>query len=198
MLQAHVKITGTDALLLNNPQTVDRFNPYAQRMSRINKKGTRRTDDDYMEMRDIEIEAKIYWDDALGIYVPTTWLTAAIAANSFSTIKLSKAGVRGSVFAVEKKAKLTYQGMGNVKTPVDIIKNGDFHKKLTLVQAKARVIKMAPIFHNWSFETMLEFDDKTIDPSSLTHVVKHAARYGGFGDFRPTFGRATAEVSTDV
>jgi hypothetical protein len=57
---------------------------------------------------------------------------------------------------------------------------------------------MAPIFHNWSFETMLEFDDKTIDPSSLTHVVKHAARYGGFGDFRPTFGRATAEVSTDV
>ena len=25
-------------------------------------------------------------------------------------------------------------------------------------------------------------------------IVQHAAQYGGFGDFRPRFGRATAEV----
>jgi hypothetical protein len=34
-----------------------------------------------------------------------------------------------------------------------------------------------------------------IDPGSLTAIAKHAAKYNGFGDFRPTFGRAVAEVT---
>ena len=41
----------------------------------------------------------------------------------------------------------------------------------------------------------MEFDDKIIDPDSLTRIVEHTARYVGFGDFRPKFGRATAEVA---
>jgi hypothetical protein len=58
-----------------------------------------------------------------------------------------------------------------------------------------RVVKAFPIFHAWSFSTGVEFDDKIIDPDSLTRIVEHTARYVGFGDFRPKFGRATAEVA---
>ena len=198
MLTVSVEIIGVNPLLQNNPQTVDRFNKYTQQMARINKKGQRRTDDDYLELRDIEVRAKIYWDDALGIYVPTTWLTSAIAANSFSTIKVSKANIRGSVFAVEPKAKLIYRDMDKVKTPEDIVGNPVFRQMMTLKQGQVRVVKAVPIFHNWSFSAGLEFDDKTLDPDSLKHVIEHSARYGGFGDFRPTFGRATAEVRFDV
>ena len=35
---------------------------------------------------------------------------------------------------------------------------------------------------------------KIIDPDSLTRIVEHTSKYGGFGDFRPKFGRAIAEV----
>ena len=52
----------------------------------------------------------------------------------------------------------------------------------------------SPTTHEWRFATTVEFDDKIIDPDSLTRIVEHAAKYGGFGDFRPTFGRATAQV----
>ena len=45
-----------------------------------------------------------------------------------------------------------------------------------------------------SFEIDLEFDDKVYDFDVLKNIVTNAAAYGGFGDFRPTFGRAKAEV----
>ena len=197
MLSATAQVTGISPLLQNNPQTVDRFNKYSQEMARINRKGTRRTDDDYMELRDIEVRAKIYWDDELGIYIPSTWVTAAIAGASFATIKISKANIRGSVFATATKAKLHYSGMELVEGPEDIVRNARFRQLMTLKQGQVRVVKAVPVFSNWSFAVGLEFDDKTIDPASLEQVIKHAARYGGFGDFRPTFGRAKAEVSFD-
>jgi hypothetical protein len=85
--------------------------------------------------------------------------------------------------------------MDRVKTPEDIVKNDEFRHMMTLKQGQVRVVKAVPIFHDWSFVVGLEFDDKMIDPGSLEAIIHHAAKFGGFGDFRPTFGRATAEVT---
>ena len=80
---AKVTITGVGTLLQNNPQTVDRFNPYAKRMSAITAKKTRRTDDDYREYQDIEVRAKLFFSDdpKIGVFIPARWLTASIAAS---------------------------------------------------------------------------------------------------------------------
>ena len=195
ILSAHVKIIGINYLLQNNPQTVDRFNKYAKKMAAINAKKTRRTDDDYIELRKIEVESKMYFDESLGIYVPSTWLAEAIAVNAYRVAKISKADIRGALFTVQDKCKLTYDKMNLVKTPHDIIGNSAFHHIATLKQGLPRVVKAFPIFKNWSFECGLVFDDKIIDPDSLKRIIDHAATYGGFGDFRPTFGRAKAEVT---
>jgi len=187
--------TGINPLLQNNPQTVDRFNPYSKAMKRINDKKTRRTDDDYMELKNIEVRAKIYWDDETGIYVPSNWVAAAIAATSFKRAKISKADVRAGVFTTEDKLKLNYRDSKKVKTPEDIVKNPDFRLDMTLKQGQVRIVKSVPIFHEWSFTCGLEFDDSVIDTDSMKNIITHVARYGGFGDFRPTFGRATVEIS---
>ena len=197
MLSANVKITGISPLLQNNPQTVDRFNQYTKRMAQINAKKTRRTDDDYREMQDIEIRSKIYFDDEIGIYVPATWVSSAIESTAFKVAKISKADIRGALFTTDDKIKLNYRDSKKVKAPEDIVKNGDFRIPLTLKQGQVRIVKAFPIFHEWSFETSLEFDDKIIDPDSLTRIIQHVARYGGFGDFRPKFGRSNAEVIHD-
>jgi hypothetical protein len=195
MQQAKVKVTGINPLLQNNPQTVDRFNPYTKRMAQINAKKTRRTDDDYRELQDIEVRSKIYFDDKLGIYVPGSWVSAALAAASFKVAKISKAEVRGSVFMTEDRIRLNYENSNLVKEPDDIVKNPQFRIAMTLKQGQVRVVKAVPIFHKWGFETVIEFDDKTIDPDSIARIIEHSAKYGGFGDFRPTFGRAVAEVN---
>lgn len=195
--QMHVAIQAINPLLQNNPQTVDRFNPYTKQMAKINAKKTRRTDEDYRDLQNLEVRAKIFWDDDIGIYVPSSWLMAAIAATSFKKAKVSKADVRGSVFATEDKIPLKYRDQDKVKTPDDIVGNPDFRINLTLKQGQVRVVKAAPIFHQWSFKTAIEFDDNLIDADSLSDIIKHAAMYGGFGDFRPTFGRAQAEITHD-
>lgn len=192
---AMIAIRGVTPLLLNNPQTVDRFNRFAKRMAAINAKKTRRTDDDYLELRDLEMEAKVYFDESLGVYVPSSWLAEAVATAAFKVAKISRADIRGAMFTTEDKLKLSYRDSDKVKTIADIVKNESFRQMLTLPQGQVRVVKAFPIFHKWSFETTLEFDDKIIDPDSLTRIVEHTSKYGGFGDFRPKFGRATAEVA---
>ena len=104
--------------------------------------------------------------------------------------------MRGGLFATEDKVKLSFRGMSKVKTIKDVVKNQDFRHRMLLKQGQVRVPKDAPIFHDWSFETSVEFDDKVIDFGTLKQIVQHAAKYGGFGDFRPTFGRALAEVQS--
>jgi hypothetical protein len=195
MQTAKIDIKGIGTLLLNNPQTVDRFNKYARRMAAINAKKTRRTDDDYLELRQLEIESKLYFDDAMGVYVPGSWMMEALAVNGFRVAKLSRDTIRGSLFVAEPKLQLTYANMNKVKTPQDIVMNSDFHWIVGLPQGQVRVMKAFPKFQDWLFSATVEFDDKMIDPGSLTAIAKHAAKYNGFGDFRPTFGRAVAEVT---
>jgi hypothetical protein len=191
---AKVTINGINPLLMNNPQTVDVFNPLARAMKSINAKKTRRTDDDYRELRRLEIRAKSYFDDEVGLYIPATWLGAAIAKHSFSVCKVSKGSIRGAVFTTESKIPLQCRHRELVRSLDDIVGNETFHHVMTIPQGQVRVTKAFPIFHDWSFETVLEFDDKIIDPHSLEAVIEYASKYGGFGDFRPTFGRAFAEV----
>ncbi len=194
MRTASITIRGVSPLLQNNPQTVDRFNKFAKRMSQINAKKTRRTDDDYLELRDIEMESKVYFDAEIGVYAPSSWLAEAVATAAFKVAKISRADIRGAMFTTVDKMALSFKNSDKVKAVTDIVGNPVFRQMLTLPQGQVRVVKAFPIFHGWTFATDIEFDDKIIDPDSLTRIVEHTAKYGGFGDFRPKFGRATAEV----
>ena len=192
--QARIIVSGISPLLQNNPQTVDPFNHFAKSKKAITNKRTAKTDDDLIELGNLETESKIYFDDEIGVYVPATWITEAIICTGFSVAKIGRAKMRGGLFATEPKIKLKYRGMNKVKTITDVVMNTEFRHRMLLKQGQVRVPKDAPIFHDWSFETAVEFDDTVVDMGSLRRIVERSAKYGGFGDFRPTFGRANAEV----
>lgn len=50
---------------------------------------------------------------------------------------------------------------------------------MTLKQGQVRIVKSVPIFHDWSFECGLEYDDTVIDSDSMHNIINHLARYGG-------------------
>ena len=192
---AIVKITGTDPLLQNNPQTVDPFNKYAKMKKAITNKKSAKTEDDLLELGNVEVESKLFFSDDIGVYVPATWITEAIVTTGYGVAKIGKQKLRAGVFATTSKIELDYKGKETVKEISDIVLNSNFRHRMLLPQGQVRVPKDAPIFHDWSFETVIEFDDSVVDANNLSRIIKHAAKYGGFGDFRPTFGRATAEVT---
>lgn len=193
MKSIHVKFNGISPLLQNNSQTVDVFNKYAKLKKPLTSKRSK-TDEDIQALRDIEVESKLYLDDEIGVYVPSRWVMAAIAKNSHAIAKIAKAKVRGAVFAVGDKCKLTYDGMELVKEKIDIVKNDKFITTLILPQQQVRLAKSFPIFHKWSFEAQLEYDDTILDEAELISILTYSAKYGGFGDFRPTYGRCLLEV----
>ena len=192
MKSIKVRFMGVDSLLQNNPQMSDPLNKYSKEVKQISSK-RKKTDDDIMMMRKIELRAKIYHDEQLGIYVPATWVTASIQGVSWSKAKIKKADIRAAVFATQPKLKLTYLDMDKVKSPIDIVDNEVFHNVMSLKQGQVRVVKATPIFKNWSFEVELDFDDTIINESELKGLIEYGAQFGGFGDFRPTYGRAMVE-----
>lgn len=186
-----VQIKGIEPLLINNPQGVDPFNKYTREKSEFMSK-RKKTDEDILKIREIEIEEKLYFDEKIGVWIPATWITAAIAAQSWAKAKIKKADIRSCVFVNESKIKLNYAGMDKVKTKTDIVKNEMFHTVLNLKQGQVRVCKAAPIFNDWSVEFEILFDDTIINASAIKNLIEIAAKFGGFGDFRPTYGRALA------
>lgn len=186
------KLHGVDSLLVNNPQTSDPLNKYAKEMKVISGK-RKKTDEDIIAMREIELRAKIYWDDELKIYIPATWITAAIAGMSWSKAKIKKADIRSAVFPTTPKIKLNYENQSSVEQPIDIVKNEKFHNVMSLKQGQVRVVKAAPIFNNWSAEVEVDYDNSILNEQELKDLITHASSYGGYGDFRPTYGRATVE-----
>ena len=191
------KMTGVEPILLNNPQTVDPFNEYAKAKKVLTKKRSR-TEEDNLELRRLEVLSKLYFDDDIGVYVPTTWITAAIASNSWAKAKIKKAEIRSCVFCLERKLKLYYNGMNKVKTMDDISNNPMFVKTLLLKQGQVKLPKCTPMFEGWSFSGEIEFDSNLIDRKTLVSLLDYAASYGGFGDFRPTYGRAVFEEVSEV
>jgi|GEM_PF-6766231 hypothetical protein len=192
---ANIQITGVSPLIIKNPQTVDRFNKFSRRMSEINAKKTRRTDEDYLELADLEVQSALYWDDELGVYIPARWIMAAICKVSNKVAKIPKADIRASVFPIQDKTSLKYKNSAQVKSPDDIVGNDFFRHKMILPQGQVRIAKTMPIFHEWEFSFDLEFDASLMDKQDLTRIIEFAAIRGGFGDFRPTFGRGTAVIT---
>jgi hypothetical protein len=181
-------IEGTEPLLMCNPQTVDPFNHYKIASARITKKRAK-TEEDLLELRRIDVESKLYFDPDIGVYVPATWLTSALAGAAWKQKKISKAEMRSAIFPEESRIKLHFSGMKKVKGPSDISGNPEFNKLLLLKQGQVKVPKAAPIFHDWKFSTSLTFDKAVVDKETLVDLLTYIAFYGGFGDFRPTYGR---------
>lgn len=190
----NVTFRGIDQLLLNNPQTTDPLNRFTKEMKKITAK-RKKQDDDILEMRRIEMRSKLYWDDEAGVYVPSSWVMAMICGNSWTRAKIKKADIRAAVFATEWKLKLDYDGRRSVKTPADIVDNEKYQCIKSLKQGQVRVVKATPAFSGWSFDCSIEFDDTIISEDELIGLIDYGAKFGGFGDFRPTYGRAIAEVN---
>lgn len=193
--QARITVTGIGPLLQNNPQTVDPFNRYSKMKKPLTSKKAK-TEEDLIELGNLDTESKLFFDPQIGVYVPTKWLTEQIVTSAFGIIKVGKDKMRGGIFATEDKTKLTYEGMNKVKAISDVVYDPQFRHRMILPQQNIRIAKDFPIFNNWSFSTVLEFDDTVVDLTGLTSIVKRSAMYVGFGDFRPTFGRAKAEVES--
>jgi len=186
MLQLKLKMTGKSALLLSCDRMADPTDELTIKHKELTLKRTK-TMQDHIDIAKSQWRGLLYWDDELGVYMPTQNIRAALIRGG----TLNKLGMdlkRGTL-------------MPDGKTPID------YGKKLTIAQlweqnyidrrsvvvSRARVMAFRPKFINWSITFDLMYDEYTLDENKIMQSFKNAGDYVGIGGYRPekggSFGR---------
>lgn len=192
-MNVNLKVTGTRPLLMHNVQLASPMNTYAKKLAQLNraKPSSKRTDDDRLEIAHVEWQGGLYFDDAVGPYVPASWVFKTILEGA----RLGRRGqlIEGGLSVVEMVHPLLYQG------PRDMARlwgDGDsnFVDFRTVRVGQAKVDRCRPIFKDWAFEAEIMIDPSVLDLAVLQDVVAISGRLKGIGDYRQQYGRFEAVV----
>jgi hypothetical protein len=180
---------GMSDLLVNNPQTADRLNPWSQLIAELTGK-KKRTDDEERQLQRLKWEASLYHDPKLGPYLPgiAAWKALVEAA------RLNRNGkqVERGLSPVTDKMPIEYdgprdvEGMWNARRFVDTRDAVPAGKRVIAVRAKFPVA--------WSVRLEAMFDPDQVNERDLKSFAELAGRIVGIGTYRQRFGRFTASV----
>lgn len=191
-MKARLTATGTRPLLMHNVRLASPLDPYAKDLKRLNgKPSSKRTDEDRMEIARAEWEGGLYFDPAIGPYVPASWVFKSLVEGA----RLTKAGkkIERGVMVQEMVHPLIYRGQRDLD---GLWGNGssEFVDIRTARVGQAKVDRCRPIFREWAFEAELFVDPSAIDLDELREVARNAGALIGIGDYRMLFGRYEASV----
>ena len=183
-----LKITGRNPMLMHSERGVNVLDPDVKRKKAITGK-RKKTDDDLADIARLEWEISLYWDEAIGPFIPGQNVEACIVEGA----KLEKRGkdIARGCSVIEDRIKLEYKG------PRDKEKMwaaGKFSDIRSVGQQNVRIMRCRPIFHEWAASFTIAYDKEIFDPADLIRIIEKAGKYAGLGDFRRRFGRFDVEV----
>lgn len=187
------KLTSDAPLLMHNGEYLANPTSKASKdLKRLTSKKDR-TDADYEEMAKIEWYASLYVDIKTGkICLPSEVIEAAVIQGAKKTKRGKTA--QSTVFVPENPI-LHFDGED---LSIDELWKRNLNRWTTMarVQGRGRIPRTRPRFDSWWCEITLKFDDKLLNPLELTEVVNTTGEIIGLCDWRPKFGRFTAEKIT--
>lgn len=180
------KLSSVSPLLMHNGRLADPMNEFSRRMKEVSGKRAK-TDADFIEMARIEWYGGMYLMDGGKPCIPGEVIESALI-NAARKTRKGKQAMGGII--CPGNYPLVFDG------PQDLDERwADDNCRLTCgvrIQ-KNRIMRTRPIFHEWSLEFDLLFDDQQLNEKDVIGIVMVAGE-NGLCDWRPKFGRFTAEV----
>src|SRR5690349_8391990 len=152
-----ISVVGVTPLILHNGRTANPLDPYTKKLKALTSK-RQKTDEDLEEMLLLQWEAGLYWNEKLGVYMPSENLSAAF----YKAAKKYKLGVKTSGVSFVDPIGYSIQ----TKNSKDMTKlKADQANKFvkTVVIQRNKAISCRPIFEEWAISFELEFDPQIID-----------------------------------
>jgi hypothetical protein len=179
------KLTSAAPLLMHCGQTADPLNKWSKALKQISSKRIK-TDSDYEEMARIEFLAALYMDEN-GPILPANMIDALIV----NAAKKSREGqvAKSGCFCLNV-SRLDYKGP---RTAADLWADESFRFSAIVRVGTARVSRTRPIFREWSADVRLHIEPTLINVARVDEWLTVAGSQIGLGDWRPQFGRFTAE-----
>jgi len=184
------RLTSTAPLLLHNGQTADPLNKWSRAMKLISGK-RKKVDADYEELARLEFMAALYMDKD-GPILPPNMIDAAIINGA----KKAREGqiAKSAVFCLSP-ARIEYDGP---RTADELWADESFRFVAIVRVQQARIPRTRPIFNNWSASVRLHVEPSLVNIARVDEWLFVAGTQIGLGDWRPQYGRFTAERLTQV
>lgn len=181
------RIVGIAPLLMHNGQTADPLNKFAKAMREITLKRGKKTEADIIELSRIEFFAGLYMGTD-GPIIPALMVEANLidGARKSRMGKLAQAGV-----IVERHARLDYDGP---RTADELFEDERFKYKVSVVVDRKKIMRIRPIFREWSAEVEISYLDDVLNERDLLTALRNAGSLAGIGDWRPRYGRYALEA----
>jgi hypothetical protein len=182
-----VRLTGTRPLLMSSAAGVMPRGEIGDRLRELNAK-KKLTDADREERARLKYFVALYHDQ-MGVYVPghNVWACGKAGAKMHKLGEKWKQGV----MVLEDRLPLIYEGP---KTPEALYADSRFvDVRVAVLNGKARIEAVRPIFPKWSLEATFTVDDEFINMTDVKRALTLAGPALGLGTYRERFGRFTTE-----
>lgn len=183
-----LRLEGSSPLLMHNAQLADPLNPFTQRLAEMTKKRAK-TLDDHAEIAQREWDGSLYYDPDAGPFIPGANINRSLL-DAARMRKLGKSIERGLLITTDVNA-LEYDG----PRALEALRADVNHRHMASVKVgMSRTMRCRPVFRTWSVECSGWLDEEMLNPSDFRIVTEQAGRYIGLGDWRPRFGRFSANL----
>ena len=180
------RLTGVSPLVCHNGRLANPLDPMAKALKAVSgKRG--KTDADFEEMARIEFLGSLYVGED-GPCIPGEMLEAMLTAAA----KKNKRGPQAKAGLLsDGMHRLNYEGP---RTPDLLWADEGFRLVAGVRVGQARIMRTRPIFRDWSSEIFVDFLPGQLNRGEVAEMVRIAGEVVGLGDWRPRFGRFTAET----
>lgn len=188
------RISGTNCLIMHNARLANPLDLITKEIKKITSK-RKKTDEDAEQLFWLEFQGGLYYDEAVGPYIPGRNMHASIN----EAAKLSRLGtaVDRSLDVVEDKIKLDYHGPRTPKELFDTT-GSKYVDVRPMVVKGARVMRCRPSFPPpWHACFSVIFDPEILNTADVIGFVQKMGTMTGLLDGRPREGRFETEVLND-
>lgn len=182
------RITGVSPLIPHNGSMADPLNHYSRAIKEISSK-RKKVDADYEEMARLEWYGGLYLKDGVPC-IPGNNLEAALIGRG-SAARSQKMGKQAAAaLIVPDDYPLEYDGSKDLD---ELWKDENFRIVSKVRVGTASVMRTRPIFKNWSAIVEVLYVPTSLNEDHICQWMEIAGREVGLCDWRPKYGRFTAE-----
>ena len=178
-----VKIEGRSPLLMHNGDMVDPFNETCRKIKKLTGKGKKKTDEDLVQISELEFMAGLYLDEKGEPCIPGENLETMLK-NAASKTKQGKDATAAIV--CDGNFPLEYDGP---RDPKKLWESKRFYKGCPAKVGQAKVWRTRPRFIKWALTFTVEFMEDIVNREAVEDWLHTAGRVIGLGDWRPKHGR---------
>lgn len=180
---------GISPLIMHSCQCVNPLHPISKELKKYTEKKGNKTEEDLVQISNLEWESGAYWKEGLGLYIPGENVEATIRNGA----KVNRKGkdIEKYVNVTDLYIPFNY---GENLSKEELIQNYEYRDTRIMVIGRARILRTRPRFDQWNITFNVLYNEEKLDLDTVVNAIEYAGQYVGLCDSRPKYGKFVATI----